>query len=126
MAATLLGVLGVLGLTAQTGMIIQSQDDDFSVEKKILVDEVGNKSGLALFGDQRAITINALVPSSSAFSTRMAAAVTLTNSPGDFYRATPGAGCGDIVLTGVKQGKKNDDFHAFSLELWSSDAFNIA
>ena len=66
-----------------------------------------------------------VIPASSAFSTRMAAAVTLANAPGDYYRAAPSSGYGDVILTGVKQGKKNDDFHSYSLELWSSPFFDI-
>jgi hypothetical protein len=120
MAATQLGTNGVFAMSSQTGFIIQSQSDAFEVEQRITVDHTGEKVGITLYGDQRKITIEGLVPTSSAFSTRMAALVTLANSPGDFYRSSASAGYGDTVHLGTTQTKNNEDFHRFSTQLWAS------
>lgn len=127
MAATILGTSKpVFGVTAQTGMILRTQTDAFTTEKKIIVNEAGEKGGIVLYGDQRQITLEALVPAASAFSTRMAASVALTNSPADFYRSAAASGFGDVILTDASQTGSNENEHTFSLTLWSTPFFDFA
>lgn len=126
MAATFLGTAAVIGLTAQTGMILQSQQEDFTVERKWVQDATGEKVGAALWGDELAISLEALVPSSSAFSTRMAAALVLANTPGDFYRSAPSSGFGDTFITGLSRRSHHTDFHTFSVNLLASPFLNIS
>ena len=120
MAATFLGTDAVQGLTAQSGMILQNQDASFSTERRYVVDSQGEKVGLCLWGDELNVTLEALVPAASAFSTRMAVKVSLANTPTDFYRAAPSVGFGDTVLVGARQRGANADFHTFSLEFVAS------
>lgn len=120
MAATFLGTDAVLGMSAQTGMIIQSQESAYSVERKWVLAESGEKTGLALWGDELNTSVEALVPASSVFSTRMAVKVSLANAPGDFYRSAASTGYGDNVLVGVTQRAQNSDFHTFNLSFIAS------
>lgn len=120
MAATFLGTDAVQGLTAQTGMILQNYDAAYSTERRWVVNEAGEKSGLCLWGDERTITLEALVPATSAFSTRIGAKVALANAPTDFFRGAPASGYGDDVLVGARQRGSNADFHTFSLEFLTS------
>ena len=120
MAATFLGTDAVQGLTAQTGMILQNQEATHSVERRWVVAESGEKTGLCLWGDELNVTLEALVPASSAFSTRMAVKVSLANTPTDFYRSAASTGYGDTVLVGTRQRAANADFHTFSLEFIAS------
>lgn len=101
-------------------MILQNQDASFSTERRYVVDSQGEKVGICLWGDELNVTLEALVPAASAFSTRMAVKVSLANTPTDFYRATPSTGFGDTVLVGVRQRGANADFHTFSLEFVAS------
>ena len=121
MAATQIGTTkGVFGVTVQTGMILRSQDAAYTTEQKWLINEAGEKGGLLMHGDTMSLTLDALVPSASAFSARMATKLTLANSPTDFFRSAPAANFGDIVITGVTEGKKNEDFHSFSISCVAS------
>lgn len=120
MAATFLGTDAVQGLTAQTGMILQNQDANYSVERRWVVDAGGEKTGLCLWGDELTVTLEALIPAASAFSTRLAAKVALANAPTDFFRGAPSSGYGDTVLVGARQRGANADFHTFSLEFIAS------
>jgi hypothetical protein len=126
MAATFLGTASVLGVTAQTGMILQSQEEAFSAERKWVVDEAGEKVGMAMWGDELAISLEALVPSSSAFSSRLAASLVLANAQSDFYRGAPSSGFGDTVITGVTRRRQNADFHTFAVQLLASPFMNVA
>jgi hypothetical protein len=101
-------------------MILRSQDAAYTTEQKWLINEAGEKGGLLMHGDTLSVTLDALVPSASAFSARMATKLTLANSPTDFFRAAPAANFGDIVITGVTEGKKNEDFHSFSISCVAS------
>ncbi len=120
MAATFLGTDAVQGLSAQTGMILQNQEATTSVERRWVVNEAGEKSGLCLWGDELSVTIEALVPASSAFSTRTGVKVALANTPTDFYRSAAATGFGDTVFVGARQRQPNADFHTFSLEFIAS------
>lgn len=127
MAATILGTSKpVFGLTAQTGMILRTVTDAYTTEKKIIVNEAGEKGGIVLYGDQRQVTIEALVPASSAFSTRMAASITLANSTTDFYRSAASAGFGDVILTDATLTGSNEAEHTYSLTIWGSPFFDFA
>jgi hypothetical protein len=127
MAATILGTSKpVFGITVQSGMILRTVTDAYSTEKKVIVNEAGEKGGIVLYGDQREITLEALVPSTSAFSTRMAAAFTLSQTTTDFYRSSASAGFGDIILTGATQTSSNEAEQTFSLTFWSSPFFDFA
>lgn len=120
MAATFLGTDAVLGMSAQTGLILQSQESAYTTEKKWVVNEAGEKTGLAIWGDELATTMEALIPAASAFSTRMAVKVAITNAPTDFYRSAAVSGYGDSVLVGVTQRAQNSDFHTFNLSFMAS------
>ena len=120
MAATQLGTNAVIAMSAQTGFIIQQQTDTFETEQHITVDHTGEKVGITLYGDTRKTTIEGLVPTSAAFSSRIAVLVTLANSPSDFYRSAASAGYGDNVHIGTTQTKHNSSFHAFTTTLWAS------
>lgn len=127
MAATILGTSKpVFGVSVQSGMIMRTVTDSYTTEKKVIVNEAGDKGGIVLYGDQRQITLEALVPASSAFSTRMAAAVTLSQGTTDFYRSSAGAGFGDIILTDASMTSSNESEQTFSLTLWSSPFFDFA
>jgi hypothetical protein len=127
MAATILGTSKpVFGVTVQTGMILRTVSDAYTTEKKIIVNEAGEKGGIVLYGDQRQITLEALVPASSPFSTRMAASFTLSQGTTDFYRSAAGAGFGDIILTDASQTTSNEAEQTFSLTFWSSPFFDFA
>ena len=114
MAATFLGTAAVLGLTAQTGFILQSHEKQSSVERKWVMDPAGEKVGLAMWGDEFTHTLEGLKPSSSAFSTRLAVKLTLANTLTDFGRAAPASGFGDDVLVGMTERVLNSDFHTFT------------
>jgi len=120
MAATFLGTDAVLGMSAQTGMIIQSQESVYSTERKFVLSEAGEKVGIALWGDELNTSVEALVPTSSVFATRMAVKLVLANAPGDFFRSAASAGYGDSVLVGVTQRAQNSDFHTFNLSFLAS------
>jgi hypothetical protein len=120
MAATFLGTDAVQGLSAQSGMIIQNQETNFSVERRFVVDHTGEKVGLCLWGDEATTTLEALIPAASPFTTRMGVKVVLANTPTDFYRAAPASGFGDTVLVGARQRASNADFSTFSLEFIAS------
>lgn len=126
MAATFLGTNAVMGLSAQTGMILQSQEDAFTTERKWVQSEAGEKVGMALWGDELATSLEALVPSSSAFSTRMAASLVLANTADDFYRAAPSGGYGDTVVTGVTRRRANADFHTYNVTILASPFMNVS
>lgn len=126
MAATFLGTASVLGVSAQTGMILQSQEEAFTSENKWVIDEAGEKVGMAMWGDQLAVSLEALVPSSSAFSSRMAANLVLANAPSDFYRGAPSTGFGDTVVTGVTRRRQSADFHTFAVQLLASPFMNVS
>lgn len=101
-------------------MILQSQENAFTTERKWVTNEAGEKTGLALWGDELSTTLEALVPASSAFSTRMAVKVSIANAPTDFYRSAAASGYGDNVLVGVTQRAQNSDFHTFNLSFIAS------
>lgn len=126
MAATFLGTSAVLGVTAETGMILQNQEDAYTTERKYVISEAGEKVGLAMWGDEINVTLEGLVPSSSVFSSRMAANLVLANAPADFYRGAPSSGFGDTVITGVTRRRQSADFHTFSVTLTGSPFMNAA
>lgn len=120
MAATFLGTDAVQGLSAQTGLILQNYEATHSTERRYVINEAGEKTGLCLWGDELQVTLEALVPAASAFTTRMGVKVTLANTPTDFYRSAAAGGYGDTVLVGTRQRGANADFHTFSLEFIAS------
>lgn len=114
MAATLIGTVGIHGIAAdETGMIIKSLDDTSKNKKNWLRSRVGERQGRADYDESIEIEMKGVISSSSGWSQKLSAVLTITN--------TISAGHLNSVLTGktlideVKRSRKDEDWNEIAV-----------
>ena len=107
MAAKVYGV-GVFGVDAEDGMVIQSFDSDFSISETLMPDEDGNDASAAYFNEQVSFTMSGFEATADNLDAGLGAAITLANDMGIAEFGVPSGG--QTILTGGKRGRKNREF----------------
>jgi hypothetical protein len=113
MAATELGTVGIWGIGAdETGILITDHSFDFSDSEKLVLDRSGEIIGMGLYQPKIECKISGLVPSASAFSGKIAAALTLANAIPDHAQASSG---GSTILRTLSRSANNEDWEKIEL-----------
>ena len=95
MAATSFGV-GAFGISsAQTGMILHNYSFNYVQEKKPLKNHTGETVGITYLDERVEVKLQGTLPTSSPFSSTLAATLTLANAFPDFLK---GAATGGSLL----------------------------
>jgi len=114
MAATLIGTVGIHGITAdETGLIIESLDDTSKVQKSWMKDKIGQRVGRADFDESIEISIKGSIASATPWSQKLSAVLTLTNtiSAGFINAAT----AGKTLIDEVQRTRKNEGWQGISI-----------
>lgn len=114
MAATIYG-LGTWGITAQTGLYIQSMEYDFSVQEKYIPDTDGDDTAGSLYKPEATWSMNGFERTDAAVETSLAATIVLANmvTIADFVTGyTSGA---ITLITGAKLANAAEEFQSLDL-----------
>lgn len=112
MAAHLLGTTGNWGIAAdESGIIITDLSFDYSHQEKTVLDKAGEVIGAAFYRGTVDVKISGLVAKTSAFSTKIGAALTLANTMPAHLQASGGT----TVLMQVSRSLNAEDFEKIDL-----------
>lgn len=102
--------------SAQTGIIIDSQEEAWSASERFSLSRVGEEQGVIVYNAKCEITLTGEVPTSTPFSVRLAAAVTLGNALtafGNGSLAVPSST--SLYNRGVRKSIAREGFQTFSI-----------
>ncbi len=112
--ATVLGTVGVFGLTEdQQGILLESQDIDYKPDSKVQRDYRGVKVGIIFYDDQVDISMKGYIPRENPTDIKVAQTLALANTVPDHGLADVNSGTN--VVTGIKIGLKNEDLASFEV-----------
>lgn len=111
MAATLLGTTGNWGITsAETGLLIQSMEQDSVADEALVKNYVGEDVGGAWYNDRVEISFSGLMASTSGFSSQIAETITFANAIANTHIQATTAG--KTVLKQVTLRRENEAFES--------------
>jgi hypothetical protein len=114
MAATLAGTVGVFGVaSAETGMIILDWEHQSGCEKVFTRTIAGSRKGAAFFDESIGIKVSGLIPSTTPFSGKIAATITLANAAATTHLQTAS---GSTILMGVTLARRIDNWASINLD----------
>lgn len=114
MPATLLGTTGNFGIPQdEAGVIINDYSLDYSHQEKPVLNKSGDIIGMAMYQEVCDVKFSGLVPATSPFATKLAAALTVTNAIPDHLQ---GGVTGTTILHGVGRASNNEDFEKIDVE----------
>jgi hypothetical protein len=116
MAATLIGTVGVWGLTAEAtlGIIVKSVEETTRNEKNYIKDEEGFRVGRADFDESIELKISGEIMSAGAFSGKLGAAIVLANTVS--AASLVGAGGGMTLIGEVKRSGENEGWRGVEVD----------
>jgi hypothetical protein len=82
--ATSFGTASTFGLTFETGIITDSIGYSYTQENKALRNGTGDITGKTYYNEQIEVSIAGYIPTTSAYSTTLAALITLATAPTDY------------------------------------------
>ena len=114
MAATLIGTVGVHGITTdEVGMIIEKLDDTSKNQKSWMKDKIGQRVGRADFDESIEISIEGKLTATTPWSQKLSAVLTIANTIGaGFLNA---ATAGKTLIDEVKRTRSNSDWQGISV-----------
>lgn len=108
---------GVWGISsAETGIIIESISLNSSNSMKEIKDRTGNTNTITYYDEKLKVSLKGKIPSSSAFSTTIAATTTVANlDTGDFLKG--GVSGAAIIVENVTVDLANEDYQGISVDI---------
>lgn len=88
--ATQFGTDAPFGLVFETGIITDSVAWNYANESKVLRNGQGSTTGKAYYDERVEGSIAGYIPTSTAFATTLASAITLVTAPTDYLKGTIG------------------------------------
>ena len=82
--ATSFGTASTFGLTFETGIITDSIGYSYTQENKALRNGTGDITGKTYYNEQIEVSIAGYIPTSTPYSTTLAALITLSTQPTDY------------------------------------------
>jgi len=112
--ATQFGTAAKFGIGAdETGMIIESISHDYSNSNKIIKDRTGNSKTVTYYDEIVKVSLKGKLPTTSAFSTTLAAALTLSNGLSGYTKG--GVSSGLTLVEGITIDMSNEDYVGISV-----------
>ena len=105
--ATQFGTDATFGLTAQTGIISDGSTANSVQQEQRILDGDGDPVAETLYGEGIEWSLSGYLPTTSPFSTTLAAALTLDDSLDDFLIGSVGS---TSIVKGVNITKSNEDY----------------
>jgi hypothetical protein len=111
MAATLIGTTGNWGITsAETGLLIQTLEQDSVIDEALVKNNVGEDTGGAYYNDRVEVSFSGLMASTSGFSKQIGESITFANTIANTHLQASTAGV--TVLKQVTLRKENEGFES--------------
>lgn len=109
MAATLIGTVGVHGIsTDETGMIIEKLDDVSKVQKNYMKSKIGERVGRADYDESMELNIEGKLTASTPWSQKLSAVLTIANTIAATHLNA--ATAGKTLIDEVKRTRANEDW----------------
>jgi len=105
--ATQFGTDAPFGLTAQTGIISDGNTANSTHQVKRIMDADGDPTAATYYGEGIEGTLTGYLPTTTPFSTTLAATVSLSDSPDDFLIGSVGSAS---IVESVNITKSNEDY----------------
>lgn len=114
MAASLIGVTGIWGITAdETGLIIETIDFDFKDKEKAVLNKSGETIGYSFYDEMVEVSLKGLEASTSGFSGKLTATLALANAiPEHLHGAVTG---GRNIIRSIKKSLNQEDMVKFDV-----------
>ena len=101
------GTEATFGLTFETGVITDSIGYSYSNESKVLKNGTGDVTGKTYFNESAEVTYSGYIPTASAYTGAIGAAITLVTALPDFFSGTVGT---DTIAEGVTLAYSSEDY----------------
>lgn len=105
--ATQFGTLSNFGLTFETGIITDNITYNYGQESKPVRSGSGDVIGKTYYDERIELSISGYIPSSSAYSTTLAAAITLVTAPTDYLKGSVG---GTTIVESITRTHSSEDY----------------
>jgi len=118
MSANLIGTVGSWGIgSAETsiGIIIEGIDETTRNEKNYLKDNIGQRMGRSDYDESIEVKLSGALTSSTAFSTKLGANITMANAIGTTHLHDTGAG--RTLVNEVKKTSQNEDWKRIEVDI---------
>lgn len=114
MAATLVGTVGIHGIDDdETGMIVNALDDTSKVQTNWLKDKSGERIGCADYDESMEITIKGAIASTSGWSQKLSAEITMGNTIAATHLNAGSAG--QTLIREVQRTRTNEGWQEISV-----------
>ena len=110
--ATQFGTGAEFGLTDQTGVITDSTSWNYTQQKKVIMDADGDPVSSTYYGEGIEGTITGYIPTSTPYSTTLAASLSVSDTPTDFLVGSVGS---VSIVESVSVTKANDDYEKIEI-----------
>lgn len=118
MSANLIGTVGQWGIAAaetSVGIIIEGIDETSRNEKSYIKDRVGQRTGRSEYDESIEVKLSGKMTSSSAFSTKLGANITLANTIATDHLYNNNTG--RTVVNEVKRGAENEGWKSVEVDI---------
>lgn len=105
--ATQFGTAAPFGLTAQTGIISDGGTTNYVQQKKVIMDADGDPTASTYYGEGIEGTRTGYLPTTTPFSSTLAASVSLSDADDDFLVGSVGS---VSIVENVTITKSNEDY----------------
>jgi hypothetical protein len=105
--ATQFGTGATFGLTTQTGIISDASTWNYVQQKKVIMDADGDPTASTYYGEGIEGTLSGYLPTTTPFSTTLAASATISDTPTDFLVGAVGS---VSIVENVSITKSNEDY----------------
>ena len=105
--ATQFGTGADFGLTAQTGIITDGTSWNYTQQKKTIMDADGDPTASTYYGEGIEGTISGFIPTTTPYSTTLAAALTVSDTPTDYLIGSVGS---LSIVESVSVTKSNEEY----------------
>jgi hypothetical protein len=114
MPATLIGTVGIHGIAAdETGMVIQSLDDDSRMETNYLKNRIGERVGRSDYDESIEIEIKGKITAATPWTQKLSSVLTMTNTIAANHLVS--VLTGKTLINNVKRSRVNDDWNEISV-----------
>lgn len=110
--ATQFGTGAEFGLTTQTGVITDGTTWNYTQQKKVIMDADGDPTSSTYYGEGIEGTITGYIPTTTPYSTTLAASLSLSDTPTDFLVGSVGS---TSIVESVTVTKANDDYQKLEI-----------
>ena len=105
--ATQFGTGATFGLTAQTGIISDGSTWNYTQQVKRIMDADGDPTASTYYMEGIEGTLTGYLPTTSPFSTTLAASATISDTPDDFLIGSVGSAS---IVENISVTKSNEDY----------------